>query len=206
MKRVSTILAFAFLVVFLSSCLYTIHPIFTEKDIVFKPELLGRWEMKKGKDILQITSLAKETGIDLPGKISAIKDKGYLISNPDEDGKFIGFLARIGKHLYFDFYPIESEVNEKADEFFMQHFVKRHISYRVDIGEDSFGLSQMDGDFLENLITQKKIRIRHEIDDGGGIIITAPTEEIQKYIVKYGDDPGAYQSEKTIYQRVNVNL
>ena len=43
---------------------------------------------------------------------------------------------------------------------------------------DRFELSQLDGDFLENLIEQKKIRIRHEKDNDGNIIITASTEEL----------------------------
>ena len=203
MKKVSIILGCVFLFIFLSSCLNTLYPIFTEKDIVFKPELLGKWNNKE--DVVQITSLAKESGIELPAKISAIKDKGYLISGDDE--KYIVFLARIGKYLYFDYYPLESEVQQKADEFYMQHMIKRHFSYRVDIiNKDRFELSQLDGDFLENLIKQKKIRIRHEIDGDGSIIITAPTEELQQYILKYGDDPGAYESEKSIFTKANINL
>jgi len=203
MKKVSIILGFTFLLFFLSSCLHTLYPIFTEKDIVFKPELLGKWN--NNKDVVQITSLAKESGIELPGKISAIKDKGYLISGDGE--KYIVFLARIGKHLYFDYYPLRSEVQQNADEFYMQHMIKRHLSYRVDIiNKDRFELSLLAGDFLENLIKQKKIRIRHEIDRDGSIIITAPTEELQQYILKYGDDPGAYESEKSIFTKANINL
>ena len=203
MKKIALTTAFALLLIFLSSCLNTLYPIFTEKDIVFKPELLGKWNNKE--DVVQITSLAKESGIELPAKISAIKDKGYLISGDDE--KYIVFLARIGKHLYFDYYPVGSEVQQKADEFYMQHMIKRHFSYRVDIiNKDRFELSQLDGDFLENLINQKKIRIRHEINSDGSIIITAPTEELQQYILKYGDDPGAIQSEKSIFTKANINL
>jgi len=203
MKKIALTTAFALLLIFLSSCLNTLYPIFTEKDIVFKAELLGNWN--NNKDVVQITSLAKESGIELPEKISAIKDKGYLINSDDQ--KYIVFLARIGKYLYFDYYPLESEVQQKADEFYMQHMIKRHFSYRVDIiNKDRFELSQLDGDFLENLIKQKKIRIRHEIDGDGSIIITAPTEELQQYILKYGDDPGAYESEKSIFTKANINL
>ena len=204
MKKVSIILAFTSLIIFLSGCLTTLHPIFTEKDIVFKPELLGKWI--KDKDIVEITSLASEKDIELPEKIRAIKDKGYLIKGDDE--RYIVFLARIGPHLYFDYYPLLSEeAKRNADEFYIQHIVRRHFSYRVDIvSNNSFELSQLDGEFLETLIKQKKIRISHETSYDGEIIITASTWELQQYIIKYGDEPGAYQSEKTTFTKINTNL
>ena len=203
MKKVSIILALTFAIIFLNSCLTTLHPIFTEKDIVFKEELIGNWNSKEST--VRITPLAKEKDIELPGKVTTIKDKGYLF---DSDGdRSIGFLARIGNHLYFDFYPLLSEVQEKADEFFMGHLIRRHTVYRVNIkSKDSFELNQLDGEFLENLIKQNKVRIRHETDSDGNIIITAPTEELQQYIIKYGNEPGAYQSDSQVYTKANINL
>lgn len=203
MKKIILTSAFFSLLIFLSSCLTTIHPIFTEKDIVFKEELIGNWSLKEDK--LRITPLAKEKGIELPGKIATIKDKGYLL---DIDGdRSIGFLARIGNHLYFDFYPLLSEVQQDFDEFFMAHLIRRHSVYRVNLkNKDSFELTMLDAEFLENLIKQNKFRIKHETDSEGSIIITASTEELQQYIIKYGDEPGAYLSESQIYTKVNPNL
>ncbi len=206
MKKITLTAAVALLLIFFTGCLTTLHPIFTEKDIVFKEELLGNWNFEKNK--VRITALAKEKNIELPGKIAAIKDKGYLIDNGDaDDGRYLAFLARIGNHLYFDYYPLLSEVQEKADEFFMGHLIRRHTVYRVNIkSKDSFELNQLDGEFLENLIKQNKVRIRHETDSDGNIIITASTEELQQYIIKYGDEPGAYQSDSQVYTKANINL
>lgn len=213
MKKVSIILAISLLVIFLSSCLKTLYPIFTEKDIVYNPDLLGRWqpEKKEGTDQsnLIITSLADEKSLELPGNISSIKQKGYFISYESPGGsvkeQYIAFLARIGKHLYFDYYPLEKQ-EKKVDEFFLAHFVKVHTSYRVDIsGDGSFELSQLDEGHLTKLINEKKFRIKHEKDENGDImIITAPTEELQQYLIKYGDDPEAYRSDKTKFSKINL--
>ena len=216
MKKVSIFLGFTFLLIFFSGCLTTLHPIFTEKDLAYEPKLIGTWntENQGNKVKVIISNLATESSIELPGNISSIKQKGYLISYHYENGttseRYIAFLARIGKHLYFDYYPAtKKEELKMIDEFFGAHFVKMHTSYRVKIlNEGSFELSQLAEGYVERLIEEKKIRISHEAfgyDDGhegyNGIVITASTSELQQYLIKYSDEPHAYESEKIIFKK-----
>ena len=206
MKKVSIIFGFAFLLIFLTSCLNTLHPIFTEKDLAYDPKLIGTWNTEnqgnKGKVI--ISNLATERSIELPGNISSIKQKGYLITYEDKDHegtkRYIAFLVRIGKHLYFDYFPADKD-EQKIDEFFYAHLIKTHTSYRVDIYKDgSFELSQLAEGYVAKLIDEKKIRISHEIYTGDNILITASTSELQQYLIKYSDEPEAYD-EKTIFKK-----
>jgi len=208
MKNVSIIFGFAFLIIFLSGCLTTLHPIFTEKDLAYDPKLIGTWktENQDNKGQVVITNLASESSVELPGNISSIKQKGYFISyqnGPGETSKrYIAFLARIGKHLYFDYYPADRKEDEKIDEFFGAHLVKMHTSYRVEILNDgSFELSQLDESYVTKLIDEKKIRISHETDADDNTVITASTQELQQYLLKYGDEPSAYRSDKTIFKK-----
>jgi len=208
MKKVSVILVFTFLLIFLSSCLRTLHPIFTVKDIVYESKLIGTWktESQGTKGSAVIKNLSSDNSIELPEKIAAIKQKGYLVSYQDEDGKpteqYVAFLARIGKHLYFDYFPAEKKSNKAGDEFFTAHFVKMHTSYRVDISKDGgFELSQLDESYVTRLIDEKKIRISYEKDADDNTVITASTAELQQYIIKYGDERGAYRSEKTVFTK-----
>ena len=208
MKKVSIIFGFAFLIIFLSGCLTTLHPIFTEKDLAYDPKLIGTWktENQDNKGQVVITNLASESSVELPGNISSIKQKGYFISyqnGPGETSKrYIAFLARIGKHLYFDYYPADRKEDEKIDEFFGAHLVKMHTSYRVEILNDgSFELSQLDESYVTKLIDEKKIRISHETDADDNTVITASTQELQQYLLKYGDEPLAYRSDKTIFKK-----
>ena len=89
MKKIILTTAFALLLIFLSSCLTTLHPIFTEKDLAYDSKLIGTWstenEGKKGKVI--ISNLATESSLELPRNISAIKQQGYFIIYKDENGK-----------------------------------------------------------------------------------------------------------------------
>ncbi|HEY5773110.1 MAG TPA: hypothetical protein VIS75_10795 [Chitinophagaceae bacterium] len=208
MKKVSIILGFTFLLIFLSSCLTTLHPIFTEKDLAYDPKLIGTWnaEREGNKERVTISNLATENSVELPGNISDVKQKGYLISYQHEHSeipdRYIAFLVRIGKYLYFDYYPADKKEDQYIDEFFGAHFVKMHTSYRVEILNDgSFELSQLDGSYVNSLIDQKKIRISHETSADGNIVITASTSELQQYLIKYSDEPEAYESKKTIFKK-----
>ena len=208
MKKVSIILSFAFLLIFFSSCLTTLHPIFTEKDLAYDPKLIGTWNIERegNKETVIISSLATENSLELPGNISDIKEKGYLISYQHEHSenpeRYVAFLARIGKYLYLDYYPAYKKEDQKIDEIFGAHYVKMHTSYRVEILNDgSFELSQLDGSYVESLIDQKKIRINHEMGVYDNIVITASTSELQKYLIKYSDEPEAYESKKTIFKK-----
>jgi hypothetical protein len=209
MKKVTILLVFTFLIIFLSSCLKTLHPIFTVKDIVYEQKLLGTWKAKASNDDLAfavITNLSSDNSIELPEKIVAIKQKGYLILYKNQNGEiidqFIAFLARIGEHLYFDYYPADKKEDRKLDEFWREHFIKMHTSFRVEIANDgSFELSQFDESYLTDLIDKKKIRISHETDPDDNVVITASTSALQRYIIKYGDDPSAYRSEKITFKK-----
>jgi len=58
--------------------------------------------------------------------------------------------------------------------------------------------------YCENLIKNKKIRISHEVTEDGNYVITAPTEELQKYIIKYSDTPEAYSKDNNAsYSKMN---
>jgi len=208
MKKIALTTAFAFLLIFLSSCLTTLHPIFTVKDLAYDPKLIGTWNIERegNKERVIISNLATENSVELPGNISDIKEKGYLISyqheHSEDPERFIAFLARIGKYLYFDYYPAYKKEDQKLDEFAGAHWVKMHTSYRVEILNDgSFELSQLDGSYVNSLIDQKKIRINHETGADDNIVITASTSELQQYLIKYSDEPEAYDSKKTIFKK-----
>lgn len=207
MKKITLTTAFALLLIFLSSCLTTLHPIFTEKDLAYDPKLIGIWNTEnqgnKGRAI--ISNLATENSVELPGNISIIKQKGYFITYQDEHGdtkQYIAFLARIGKHLYFDYFPADKKEDQKIDEFFSAHLVKMHTSYRVEISNNgSFELSRLDEGYVTKLIGEKKIRISYEKDADDNTVITASTKELQQYLLKYGDEPSAYRSDKTSFKK-----
>ena len=200
MKKLIFITVVTGMIALLSGCLSTLHPLFTEKDLVFDPRLVGTW--KEGSDgdgkIIIEQGSASSFG-DLPANLQAVANKAYNLTIIDEDGetKYYSFLVRIGKNLYLDYYPADNARRKQYDEFFKQHLVKLHSLYRLDsLDSKSFVVSRFKESFLSDLISNKKIRISHEVLFDGSYLITASTEELQQYVLKYGDTPAAYQDEK----------
>jgi hypothetical protein len=200
-KKLIIITAFAGMIALLSSCLSTLHPLFTEKDLVFDPRLVGMWSSRGDNDgTILIKKGSAESFGDLPEALRALADKAYYLTVNDHDGtlSYYAFLVRIGDDLYFDYYPAQAISKESQNEFFRQHLVKLHSLYHVDfIQNGSFRMKQFDERFLTDLIRNKKIRISHEVMFDGSYLITASTAELQQYVIKYGDVPEAYYGDNT---------
>lgn len=202
MKKLHAIAAIA-LLMGLSSCLSTIHPIFTEKDLLFDQKLIGNWqyEAKPSGGTVQITQANEQDFDELP-TLRKLQGKVYKAVYKDGEGAveatYFGFLVKLGKNYYMDFYPAETPATKTYDEFYRGHYTKMHTAYRINfIAGNSFELKQLDETFLKNLIKDKKIRISHEITEDETFVVTAPTEELQQYIIKYGDTPDAYYNDNT---------
>jgi hypothetical protein len=209
MKKFALLTALFLGILILEGCLTTLHPIFTEKDLVFDSRLAGSW--KNVKDGSTAT-YRQATANDLQSLSTALQrnaNKIYILEEKDAQSKttsaYYAFLVKLGNYYYLDYYPAGLKENQSADEFFTAHYIPMHSIYRVNFNGDlSFDLQQLDGGYLENLIRNKKIRLRHEVTNDGNYVITAPTTELQQYLVKYSDVPEAYSNDnKESYNRIN---
>jgi hypothetical protein len=191
-----------FLIIF-NSCLSTLYPFFTEKDVVFNSTIIGEWQYvtKSDKGSILFEVIPNEKLSELAPGIRKIAGNGYLATWKDStgtvDSKSFVFLAKIGKFLYMDYYPAEMDLQKPVANVFTQHQLKMHSCYRIDLrSRNGFEMKRLDRSFLDKLIANNKIRIHHEqlgaIDNK--IIITASTEELQAYLLMYGDNPQAYNA------------
>lgn len=191
------------MVVMLTGCLSALHPLFTEEDLVFDPKLVGSWQ--EGPE--QVYTFQQGTAAsfgELPESLQKIASKAYLLTithrkTGEETGKYYAFLARIGQHLYLDYYPTQTKSQKTYADFFKMNFVQMHSFYRLKTGSNpnTLVIGQFADAYLRKLIDKKQIRIRHELKADGSYVITAPTEELQQYVIKYGEVDEAYQDNKT---------
>jgi hypothetical protein len=186
----------------LTSCLDTLYPIFTADDVEFDPSLLGTWKYKDDNQKTHFNEFKKlptERKNELTGLVSSITDKCYLESSIDSSGlveqqNFV-FLVKLDDHYYLDYYPAELSSDKMIDQAFKDHQIKTHKSYRIDFAsKDLFHLRRFDKGFLDNLIMNNKINIRH-VSVQRKNVITASTRELQKFIIQYGENPKAYAND-----------
>jgi len=209
MKKKSAIIGLVLFLFFLSGCLFpSLHPIFTEKDLVFNKNLLGTWKNPKNNDIVQFEKASPKNLKEFNEPLKKQVDKIYMLTNKDSAGnvksKYYVFLVRLGNKYYIDYYPAETDKQNNYDGFFTGHFIKMHLFYNIHfVTNQALELKQFDKGFLEDLIKKKQIRIKHEIMDDGTYFITASTEELQQYLIKYSDVPKAYEEDIITYSRIN---
>lgn len=204
MRTLSRISAIIISSIILCGCLTTLYPIFRAQDVVTNDNLVGYWrclnKQNETTGFLNIKKIPDDRKNELSEKIRKVADKGYLVSmlNPggEMDGLFFVFLVKIGNSEYFDFYPAETEVQKTVNADHKSHFLKFHTSYKCEVKDtDHFAMKLFDKGFLEELISKQQIRLRYEVTGDGKKIITATTEELQKFISQYGDSPKAYTAD-----------
>lgn len=186
-------------VIFLQGCLVkSLHPFYTEQDIVFKKELTGTWT-DKDSSIWIIQQHMRFNGLFKSDK----PDPSYNISFTDQKGssKFVAHLFQLEGQLYLDFYPSEISSGNDLAEF---HLVATHSLARVDLAAGKITIRWYNEAWLADLFNKNRIRISHERvpyepdqydPQSMQVILTAPTDELQKFIKKYGNDPEAFKKK-----------
>jgi len=183
--RISVILALAF---FLASCFVTsIHPLYTEKDLVFVPELLGTWKAEDEEDLYTFQQSGENAyELIITGQESSQKSRQIL--GCDEPGRFEAHLVKLGKFLFLDIYPEVPEMGEYGLDFYL---VPVHSFHKISIEKDVLRLVSLDYDWLEKMIKESKVNLAHvRLEDR--FVLTASTGELQKFVLKYAEDSEAF--------------
>lgn len=176
----------------------SLHPFFNESDVKFRPELLSTWIDQDGNT----------------WKINQIKEKPNAYEMQWlENGKprvtFMTHLFTLDDQLYLDFLPISGDSGDgNGRMIFDLHLMPTHSIARVDeLSSSSLKLKWFNEEWLATLFKQNRIRISHEkiMDelpknpDDCMYVLTATTDELQKFIQKYGHEDKAFDNGNTVY-------
>jgi hypothetical protein len=173
----------------LTACAPSLHPFFTEKDIVFNESLLGVWINDSG-EICKFTKSG---------------DDHYELLFVDEAPlRFEARLIDLGGATFLDLYP---KLPSKYIDLDSASFVPAHTLARVAIGKDSISIAIMDGDWLKQLSDQRRLDLAHErlylANEGftsDTVVLTAPTRELQAFALKHADSKEAFGEAEVFYR------
>ncbi len=180
------LLGIAFL--FVGCPVRSIFPLFTEKDLFFDPALIGKWQVlgSDPPDTVSVTASATEYLVHNP-----VLHEGSQTSYHQYSAK----LGRIGAHVFLDTYQ-ELSPNHDAQD----HMILAHQFHRITLRGDTLELSSLDDDWLRKMIDGGALPISHVRRDGE-IILTASTQDLQAFVLRYADDPGAF-AKTAVYIKV----
>lgn len=196
------------LVLLMTGCLTAVHPLFTEKELISEPRLLGNWRIGEGADAIEVNFEKgnPESFKELPEVLQKASSRAYIVMVKEKGQivqKFFAFPTQLGDALYLDYFATTTPRQNSYDAFYKAHYNAMHSFYKIQFEKNgSFKASRLKGEYLENLIKNKQLRIRHEERADGSFVITAPTAELQQYVLKYGNNKEAYENSET-YSKIN---
>ncbi len=183
MRLLKILIAFG-IVMLMVGCVPSIHPLFTEKELIYDSTLEGNWVNKDGK-----TSWV----------LLKSKEGNYYDVICIEDGvpaKFEAHLVKVGEFTFIDLYPKEIE---SKNTYLNIHLMAIHTFVKIQKKEDILEYSALDPEWLKKMINEKKIKIAHErVNDG--IILTASPAELQKFVLKYAKDDKAFYYKTELHR------
>ncbi len=181
----------------LPACVPSVNPLYTEKDLVFDPALVGAWS---------------PNGTGETWHFEKLGEKRYALEHTDGDGRKAEFevhLLKLKQHRFLDLYLVnpggdgEWKINTLAA--FVLITRPGHMFVKVTQIEPELGVSFLDPDWLEDLLKQDPKAVRHErlrfgadANDQGRLLLTAGTRELQRFVLKYADDEKAFGSPSSM--------
>ena len=168
----------------------SLHPLYTQNDIVFDEKLTGDWVDVNEQTSWQFTKPNPES-------------KLYALTYRDDENKkglFAVQLVKLEDKFFLDGVPAQvpydSNDPNKAKQLAYNAFfiIPVHIFAIVDSFEPQLKLRLTDDEQMKNMLEEKPKAIKSESVDGR-IILTASTEELQKFVLKYADSNELFLKE-----------
>jgi hypothetical protein len=181
---VGTVLAAAAL----ASCtpVLSIHPLYTDKDVVFNPHLLGTWFEPPSSDDHSVVTFER------------LNSDAYTVSitdptrQPSPVETYEAHLVQLDGRLFID--VVQSGI-EVGDDNPLVLAIAGHMFGRISLGEDGLKMSFLDDEWMQKAFQSKTTSIPHETSDDGTPVLTATTAELQRLVLAYADDDNAFSIE-----------
>jgi hypothetical protein len=188
MKKLSLILP---LLILLCGCfVVALHPLYTEKDVIFDSKLVGDWREdkeepdiwkfeKSGESLYRLTILQKE------------------VTNI-----FDARLVKLQTNLFMDLELSENARNQIENMgLYGVWLVPGHVFFKVKLDNSKLHLNPLAPDWLKDTLATNPAAVKHENLDKR-IILTASTEELQKFVLKYVNDTNAFPDAEPLVRAI----
>lgn len=189
----------------LSGCtVYSLHPLYSDEVLIYDPALEGSWaDTDSGAWNIRRALQPDDNKVEQ----QTMDERTYILSY-DEKGKTVELyihLMRLGNQLFLDYYPTEDYDKAIGNDLLAGNLLPVHTFAKVEIGEGELKIHRFNGDWLEDLIESRRIKIAYEeVPFYGGTlkVLTASTEELQKFVIKYMNEKEAFEEPDTLTEKL----
>jgi hypothetical protein len=192
---------FYLLAFLLGGCLpvMSLHPLYTEKDVVYEERLLGTWV----DDSNSPETTWEFNRIEEP-------NNAYNLVFSDEEGKkgsFVAHLVKLQNRLFLDVYPSkppwETEDPNKLELPYNSFFLMpAHTFIKIDFNGPQLKMWLTNDEEMKKLLKEEPNAVKHTfIEDR--LILTAPTKELQNFVLKYAYDKRLFKDDIVLGRKKN---
>ena len=170
--KISILLLYAAALI-LGGCIPSLHPLYTDDTLVFDEALLGKW-ISTGDNDEQIWQFSK----------AGENEYELRILQDDKEGRFEAHLLELDGTRYLDLYPAENKSLENLNDVYKMHLVAAHTFMIVNLSESNLQLNW----FMHELLEDDPNLLQHEKVNKDQIILTASTEDLQRFVIEHADE------------------
>jgi len=166
--------------VFLSGCIPSLQPFYTEQDLIFEPGLVGSFSEPDGSAVWTFSKAA---------------DREYrlVIKDRANSSSFSAHLFKLANHTYLDLYPGKDGLDDcPREDFFKASLVPGHLVLKIPQIQPNLKLQVMDEDWIKEQLKMKKQTVPHSLIESDRLVLTGRTEEIQAFLKKISDEEKAW--------------
>ncbi len=197
--KIRTVLFIVGLTGIVVSCIPSLYPLYRTKDLLIDKRLDGLYETDDNEywNIRRLDPKFEKNFSDGWKHYNSGYTYKLTVREDDELEDFALHLLKLGEDLYMDFFPVDYEIRHG---FLDMHLVPTHIFAKAEITDRYLILHFFDLDWLEDLIETNRIKISYvELNDR--YLLTAKTEELQKFITKFANDSTTFIEPDTLVRK-----
>lgn len=193
---------FYLLAILLGGCIpvMSLHQLFTEQDLVFEEKLLGTWadDPNKPETTWEFKHLKTEDA----------NDKAYQLlftDKEDRKGSFVAHLVKLDDKLFLDAYPSEvpwepKDPNRVEWLYNTLFLIPAHTFLKIDSIEPQLKMCWTTEDKMKEMLKENPDAVKHtSVEDR--LVMTAPTKELQKFVLKYADDERVFPAKAVLFRK-----
>ena len=176
MKNIFRFAILGFLL-FLTGCVQSLNPLYTDDDLIFDEALLGVWTDAEATESWSFTHSS---------------GKEYKLVYTDENGKkgeFKAHLLKIDGKTFLDLTPVKPALAQ--NDFYKANLLTTHTFVLVTQTAPNAQIAYLEPDWLKAFLDKNPAAVRHE-KISGEILLTASTKELQKFLLTHLTTPGAF--------------
>jgi hypothetical protein len=177
-------------ILFLSACIPSLQPFYTEKDLVFEPSLVGSFSENEGDGLWTFTK-------------SADREYKLTIKDKEKSSTFTAHLFKVGNDHFIDLYAAkESLDNWPREDFFKASLIPGHLVLKVPSFSPKLALQVMDEDGIKEYLKANKGAVPHSFIESERLVFTGSSEQMRDFLKRISSEekgwgkPAEFQKRK----------